>query len=161
MRERLRQPGPDPLEYAIYPAHLWEPYRTRRFQIGEIMYEALGIARGDKPARLARFAENYQFFGAPVGLFCYLQRGFGPPQWSDLGMYLQTLMLLLKERGLDSCAQEAWSTYQRTVGEFLGAPADALLFCGMAIGYADERAAVNHLDSPRAALEEFATFHGF
>lgn len=160
MRERVATQGPDPAEYDVYPANLWEPYRSRRFDIGEQMYAALGIERADKPTRLRRFAENYQFFGAPVGLFCFVERRMGAPQWSDLGMYLQTLMLLLKERGIDSCAQEAWSAYHQVVSDFVRSPAERMLFCGMAIGYADPNAPVNQLATPRAALDDFATFHG-
>ncbi len=161
MRERVASQGPDPAEYDIYPPNLWEPYRSRRFEIGEIMYRALGIARTDKLGRLQRFAENYQLFGAPVGLFCFVDRRMGSPQWSDLGMYLQTVMLLLKERGLDSCAQESWSAYHRVVSELVKSPPELMLFCGMAIGYADPEAPVNAIQSPRAPLDEFARFHGF
>ncbi|MFT3923795.1 MAG: nitroreductase [Myxococcales bacterium] len=161
MRERVLTEGPDPAEYEIYPANLWEPYRSRRYDIGELMYAALGIERNDKLKRLERFAQNYQLFGAPVGLFCFIERRMGAPQWSDLGMYLQTLMLLLRERGVDSCAQEAWSAYHRVVGDFVGSPPERMLFCGMAIGYADPDAPVNHLSTPRAALDDFTTFHGF
>lgn len=161
MQHRVATQGPDPAEYEIYPANLWEPYRSRRYEIGETMYAALGIERGDKLGRLQRFAQNYQLFGAPVALFCFIDRRMGRPQWSDLGMYLQTVMLLLKERGVDSCAQEAWSAYHRVVSDFVKSPAEQMLFCGMAVGYADPDAAVNHVTSQRAPLDEFATFHGF
>lgn len=159
MQTRLATQGPDPVDYDIYPPNLHEPYRSRRYRIGEAMYAALGIAREDKLARLQQFAANYQFFGAPVGVFCVVDRRMGRPQWSDLGMYLQTFMLLLKERGVDSCAQEAWSVYHRTVSAFLGTPPEHMLFCGMAIGYADPEAPVNRFTVERAELEEFTTFH--
>jgi nitroreductase len=84
----------------------------------------------------------------------------GPPQWSDLGMFLQTLMLLLRDEGLDSCAQEAWSVYPKTVGTLLELPPERMLFCGMAIGYADPDAPANRVHSERASLETFARFHG-
>jgi nitroreductase len=100
----------------------------------------MGFPRENKIARARFFANNYQFFGAPLALFCYTDRQMGPPQWSDLGMYLQTVMLLLREAGLDSCAQECWSRYHRTVREFLNPPEEWILFCGMAIGYKDEAA---------------------
>ena len=162
MRQRLvRDPSPDPLEYHIYPANLWEPYRTQRFRVGEMMYALLGIPRADRDARLRWFANNYEFFGAPVGLFCLIDRKMGQPQWSDLGMYLQTVMLLLREHGLSSCPQESWSRYNRVVREFLGTPEELALFCGMAIGYADESSAVNRLASERMSLDDFASFHGF
>jgi nitroreductase len=84
----------------------------------------------------------------------------GPPQWSDLGMYLQTLMLLLRERELDSCAQECWSIYPKTVGSVLQPPPELMLFCGMAIGYADHSAAVNGFRSKRLDVGQFAQFLG-
>ena len=154
------QPQGEPLEYNVYPPDLWEPYRTERYDLGEAMYALLDIPRSDKVGRLRQFARNYQLFGAPAALFCYVDRGMGTPQWSDLGMYLQSVMLLLRERGLDSCAQECWAMYQQSVAAFLNPPAEWMLFCGMAIGYADESAAVNRLDSRRLPLEEFATFLG-
>ncbi|MES0872562.1 nitroreductase [Sinimarinibacterium thermocellulolyticum] len=160
--ERLRKADPDERpEYAIYPPKLWEPHRTARFEIGEQMYAALGVTREDKLGRLQQFARNYEFFGAPAALFCYIDRRMGPPQWSDLGMYLQTLMLLLRERGLDSCAQECWSVYPKTVGSVLQVPPELMLFCGMSIGYADPEAPVNRLRSQRLPVEAFARFVGF
>jgi len=162
MRERLAaDPSPDPLEYDIYPEKLWEPYRTQRFRIGEMMYAELGIAREHRDARIAWFRNNYDFFGAPAGLFCYIDRRMGPPQWSDLGMYLENVMLLLREEGLDSCPQECWSTYNRVVAETLSPPPELMLFCGMAIGYEDPAAPVNRLQTERMKPEEFATFMGF
>jgi nitroreductase len=95
-----------------------------------------------------------------LAVFCYIDRGMGQPQWSDLGMYLQSLMLLLREEGLDSCAQECWAVYPKTISRFLGAPEQHLLFCGMAIGYADPNEPVNQLVTQRAPLEEFASFRG-
>jgi nitroreductase len=157
MRERLRDPAPDPADYAIYPANLGEPYRTSRFAVGEAMYERLGIGRADKPARLAWLARNYEFFGAPAGLFCFLDRAMGPPQWADLGMYLQTVMLLLTEAGLDSCPQEAWSHYNRFVSDWLGVGDELMLFCGVAIGYADDAHAVNSLVTDRVGLSQFVS----
>lgn len=160
--ERIRRADPDERpEYAIYPPNLWEPHRTARFELGEQMYAALGIAREDKLGRLQQFARNYEFFGAPAGLFCYVDRRMGPPQWSDLGMYLQTLMLLLRERGLDSCAQECWSVYPKTVGAVLQPPPELMLFCGMSIGYADTGAPVNRFRSQRLPAADFARFVGF
>ncbi len=159
MQQRLLEGGPDPAEYKVYPDNLWEPYRTRRYELGETMYRALQIPREDKLARLGRFAENFRFFGAPVGLFCFVHRGMNAPQWADLGMYLQTLMLLLEERGIATCAQESWSAYHLTVSDFVKSDPAHMLFCGMAIGYADTAHPVNHFERTRAPLEAFATFH--
>ena len=148
----------EPPAYPIYPEGLTEPYRSSRFKVGEDMYALLGIPREDRGARIRRLMENYNFFGAPAGLFCFVDRQMGPPQWSDLGMFLQTFMLLAREAGLDTCAQEAWSTRPETVAEFVGAPEELMLFCGMAIGYQDAKAPVNSLVSDREPLDVWATF---
>ena len=144
--------------YSVYPQSLKEPYRSHRFKVGEDMYALLGIPREDKPARLRRLAENFRFFGAPAAFFCFIDRDMGPPQWSDLGMFLQTFMLLATEAGLGTCAQEAWAARPGAVTEFVGAPDELMLFCGMAIGYPDPDAKVNRLTSDRAPLAEWAKF---
>lgn len=159
-RRVAEAPKGEPTEYDIYPKELPSPYRDYRFQLGEDLYRSLGIPREDKMGRLMWFARNFQFFGAPVALFCTVARTMGPPQWSDLGMYLQTVMLLLREEGLDSCPQECWAIYPKTITEFLGTPDEMMLFCGMAIGFADEADKANQFRAKRAPLAEFAKFHG-
>lgn len=160
-QERLRaSPEPDPEEFPIYPLGVGEPYRTNRIRTAEALYALLGIDRKDKAARRAQFARNFAFFGAPTAAFLYVDRKMGLPQWGDLGMYLQTLMLLLRERGLETCAQECWTAYHRTVGAFLGAPPEWMLYSGLAIGHADPGAPVNRLVTERMALAAWATFLG-
>ena len=159
MRERLAK-GPETPEYAIYPEVLPDPYKARRFAVGEAMYAAIGVPREDKAGRMQWFMRNFQFFDAPLAIFTTVARTMGPPQWSDLGMFLQSVMLLLREEGLDSCAQECWAIYPETIRGFLGTPPERMLFCGMAVGFRDEAAAVNGLVTARAPLEEFASFRG-
>ncbi len=145
-------------EYEIYPANLWDPYRTNRFELAEAMYATIGVERADKAGRAAQFDRNANFFGAPAGLFCFIDRGMGAPQWSDLGMFLQTFMLLAQEAGIDTCPQEYWSARFAAVQEFCQAPANEMLFCGMAIGHADSSAPINSLVSQRMPLEDWARF---
>ena len=152
--------GEEP-EYDVYPPSLWDPFRTRRFQNGEDLYASIGIPREDKPARLRQLAKNGELFGAPVGLFFCLDRKLGPPQWSDLGMYMQTVMLLAVERGLDTCAQEYWARYPKLVGDLIGMPEDHMLFAGMAVGYRDDTHAINTLRSARDPFEVWADLKGF
>lgn len=148
-------------EYDIYPSALDGVYEDRRVDVGEVLYEALGIARDDKKARLAQFAENFRAFGAPVVMFVHTPRYMGPPQWSDIGMWLQTVMLLLREAGLDSCPQESWAMYSRQVRESIGIPDDHIFFCGLGVGYRDPAAPVNLFAVPRAPLSEVVRFEGF
>ncbi len=148
-------------EYDIYPPDLDGAYEQRRFGVGEDMYGALGIAREDKGKRLEWFARNFRAFGAPVLMLVHTPKYMGPPQWSDIGMWLQTVALLLREEGLDSCFQEAWAVYSPQIREVVDIPDDHIFFCGMAIGYRDEDAAVNRFDVKRAPLEESVRWEGW
>ena len=157
-REFLGERPPGPPAYDIYPKGLTEPYRSSRFKVGEDMYATIGIGRDDKAGRLAQFAKNLDFFGAPAAIFCFIDRQMGPPQWSDLGMFLQTFMLLAQEAGLDTCPQEAWAVHEEAVSEFVGAPPELRIFCGVAIGHADWDHPINSLQTEREPLDVFATF---
>lgn len=150
--------SPELPPYEIYPPKLKEPYRTSRFQLGEQMYDLLGISRDDKDARIAQVMKNFEFFGAPCAFFCFVDKQMGPPQWSDLGMFLQTFMLLAQEVGLDTCAQEAWSIKHESVSKFVQSDKDDVLFCGMSIGYKNEEARINSLNSERRPIETWAKF---
>ncbi len=102
-------------EFNIYPPKLPDPYRSRRFKCGEDLYASIGIPRDDRPARLRQMANNFQCFGAPVALFFTIDRFMGSGQWAHLGIIMQTIMLLAREEGLHTCAQESWSLWHETV----------------------------------------------
>jgi len=148
-------------EYQVYPPGLKEPYYTRRFRVGEQLYASLGIPREDRPARYRQFGRNYLFYDAPVGMFVCVDRVMGAPQWSDLGGFLQNISLLARAYGLHTCVQEAWTSWHKTVSAFLNLPPEHILFCGIALGHADEAAAINRWRSEREPVEAFATFEGF
>ena len=142
--------------YPIYPPGLSEPYRSSRYKVGEDLYGLIGIPRDDKPARLAQMAKNFDFFGAPAAIFCFVEEQMDKPQWSDLGMFLQTFMLLAQEAGLDTCPQEAWAAYGQAVAEFVGSPPEQGIFCAVALGHADWDHPINALETEREPLEVFA-----
>lgn len=148
-------------ERTIYPANLWAPHRDWRFKVGEDMYEKLGIPRDNKFARLAHVARNFEFFGAPVGLFFVIDERMGHGQWAHLGMFMQTLALAAEERGIATCMQEAWARVRLTLKAHFALPESEMIYCGMALGYADPDAPVNTLRSDRAEVEQFARFEGF
>lgn len=148
-------------EYRIYPENLKEPYFSRRHKCGEDLYATIGVGRDDKPGRLKQFRRNIEMFSAPVGLFVYLDRQMQPGQWSDAGMFIQTLMLAATARGLATCGQEFWSMWHRSVARYTKPPQDWMLFCGIALGVPDHDAVVNSLKTDRAPVSEFARFTGF
>jgi nitroreductase len=146
----------DEREYEMYPPALKSPYHERRSAFGHERYRALGIGREDWEARQRAASANWDCFGAPAALFCYIDRDMGRPQWSDVGMYLQTVMLLLRGEGLHSCPQMAWSVYRKTVAEIVSPPEEFMLFCGMSIGFED--VTVGYARTGRAPLDETVTF---
>ena len=148
-------------EYPALPAKLEEPYLGRHFRFGVQLYGALGTSRDDSVGRLEQIKRNYQFFNAPVGLFITIDRGLGPGQWADLGGYINTLALLARGHGLDTCPQVAWIRMYKIVDAFLKFPPEQMLFCGMGIGYGDRSHPVNRFRSFRAELHEFCKFYGF
>ncbi len=149
------------MEYAIYPKDLDGRYEEQRRAVGRDMFESLGLAREDGPGRVAQMAKNWDSFGAPVQLFTYTRKYMGPPQWSDMGMWLQTVMLLLREAGLDSCSQEIWAMYGSYMRELLGISDDYIFFCGMAIGHRDPDAPINNFQVSRVPISDAIEFRGF
>ena len=148
-------------EYPVYPKELAQPYKGRRFKCGEDLYSVLNIGREQKEKRREQFARNFKLFDAPVGLFVFIDRNMGPPQWSDVGMYLQNIFLLAKEYGLDTCALESWAVFHQLVQKHVSAPKNLMLFCGIAVGYMDNNNRINTLRTERASIEEIADFIGF
>jgi nitroreductase len=148
-------------EYQVYPPDLKEPYYARRSRVGEQLYASIGIPREDRPARYRQFGRNYLFYDAPVGLFVSIDRTMGAPQWSDVGGFIQTVMLLARAYGMHTCAQEAWTSWHKTVSAFINLPPEHILFCGIALGYADENAPINQWRAEREPVEVFARLEGF
>ncbi len=148
-------------DFPVYPEKLWEPYRSRRFEVGEDMYALMGVPREDKGARLAWLMQNYEFFGAPVGLFFAIDERMNQNQWAHLGMFMMSIALSAEAKGLATCFQEAWTPHCKTVAEAIGIEAPYVVYCGMAVGYAEPDATVNQLRSKRAGIDEFARFEGF
>lgn len=151
----------DPQEYSFSAPGKVEKYQARLSCLGAKMYGGLGIGRGDTDLRASVARQNLTSFGAPVLLLCHFPKFMEAAQWSDVGMWLQTIMLLLRGEGLDSCPQEWMGVYGRTIKAHLGLSEDTLLFCGIAIGYRDEEAAVNQFERDRVPLDEQVRFEGF
>lgn len=139
-----------------YPLPLPEPYAGRLDDMGARRYAAAGVARDDRPARARVRAGNWECWGAATALFCYLDKDMYPPQWLDAGMFLQSVMLLSRAEGLDTCPQIAWAEYHRSVAEVLRPPGNLVLACGMSVGYADPD--VPKAAMPRMPLSDAVTF---
>ena len=163
MQEKMLATAPeDPAEYSWMAPEVLPEYQARLQGMGASLYGAMGIGRDQADMRATFSRNNILSFGAPAVLLCYFPRVMGPPQWSDVGMWLQTVMLLLREEGLDSCPQEFLAMYARLIKEHIGVSDEShIFFCGIAIGYRDDSVTVNQFERQRAPLDEVVQFVGF
>jgi nitroreductase len=145
-------------DYDYYTDPIVDPYLARRRQCGWGLYGTLGIGRGDREKSKAYRATNYNFFGAPVGLVFTIDRKLEQGSWLDYGMFLQTIMLAARAKGLHTCAEAAIASYPDIVRRELDITHDRIVICGMAMGYADPDAVINTFQPPRIELQEYAVF---
>lgn len=145
-------------EYKYYPDQFFEPYQSRRRANGFALYGLLGIGRREVEKMRAQHDRNFTFFDAPVGLIFTIDRRLNVGSWLDHGMFLQSIMIAARARGLHTCPQAAFAPYHRLIRPILELPDEEIVVCGMALGYEDESKPENSLRSERAPLEEFVTF---
>jgi nitroreductase len=148
-------------EVPYYPDQFFEPYLSRRREVGWGLYGLLGIAKGDTEKAKAQHRRNFQFFDAPVGLIFTIDRRLATGSWLDYGMFLQNVMTAARGRGLDTCAQAAWTHFHRAIRSVLTLAEAETVVCGMALGHADPDAPENSLVTTRAPATSFMRFDGF
>ncbi len=145
-------------EYAYYPTEWKSPFIDRRRKVGWDLYGLLDIAKTDKARMHAQHRRNYEFFDAPVGLIFTIDRVMRQGSWLDYGMFLQSVMVAARGRGLDTCPQAAFTQFHRIITAHVGAPADEQVVCGMSLGWADPAAIENTLVTEREPVSGFARF---
>lgn len=145
-------------EYKYYPDKFFEPYLSRRRQMGWSMYGILGIAKGEHEKARLQQRRNYLFFDAPVGLIFTINRGLPSGSFIDYGMFMDNIMLSAKSHGLDTCAQGGWSDYHEILRQVLPIKPEELVLDGMAMGYADKEAAIYKLETEREPVSSFTRF---
>ena len=145
-------------EYAYYPTEWQSPYIDRRRKVGWDLYGLLGIAKTDKAAMHAQHGRNYAFFGAPVGLMFTIDRVLQQGSWLDYGMFLQSVMVAARGRGLDTCPQAAFMQFHRIIGRHLSLSPQQMVVCGMSLGHADPDAVANRLVTEREPVSGFTRF---
>ena len=147
-------------EVQYYPDEFFDPYLARRRKVGWDLYGRLGIARGENAKMKAQHRRNFQFFDAPVGIVFTIDRRRATGSWLDYGMFLQNVMTAARVRGLDTCAQAAWTHYHTAMRPVLGLDDTETVVCGMALGFADPDAPENAMVTERTPAATFARFEG-
>lgn len=151
-----RMPSPD----VPFPTDYPEPYLQHRRACGKALYDAMGVARDDGPARHAAWMRNFVAFDAPHVAIVAIDRRFGMWATLDVGCWLQTVMLLAEEEGLTTCAQASLSLYPDLVRTRLGIPDEVQVLFGLGLGKPDLAAAANQCVTTREPLEKNLTFVG-
>jgi nitroreductase len=136
-----------------------DPYLARRRKVGWDLYGLAGIGKGEREKTREFHSRNFQFFNAPVGILFTIDDDMGWMSWLDYGMFLQSVCLAARGRGLHTCPQAAWATYHALLKNYLALPGKQMVHCGMSLGFEDEQAAVNKLETVRESVDQFVTFH--
>jgi len=145
-------------EYPYYPRAWKSPFIDRRRKVGWDLYALLGLTRDNKAGMAAQHARNFRFFDAPVGLMFTIDRAMEQGSWLDYGMFLQSIMVAARGRGLDTCPQAAFTQYHKIIADHLALPADHMVVCGMALGWADASKIENTLVTEREPVSGFVRF---
>ncbi len=145
-------------EYAYYPRRWVEPFLARRRKVGWDLYGLLGLGRENKAGMHAQHGRNYLFFDAPVGMIFTIDRVLEQGSWLDYGMFLEALMVAARARGLDTCAQAAFTQFHRVIERELDLPPEQMVVCGMSLGWADMSRIENSLVTEREPVPSFAQF---
>lgn len=133
-------------------------HRDRQFGSANALYSSLSIAREDKKARQMAMLRNWQFFDAPHAIFFTMDKYLDIMGAVDLGIYAQTLSLIMAEHGLSNCMQGALGQFPDPVREILGLPEQRGILFGMSFGYADEDAVINTTKTMREPLDNAVAF---
>jgi nitroreductase len=142
-------------KFQYYPVKWAAPYLDRRRENGWGLYGILGINKGDKEKMQRHRQRNFEFFSAPVGLMFTVDSTLGSGALIDYGMFLQSIMLAARARGLHTCPQAAWNSFAKIILPHINAEENEMLICGMALGYADETDKVNAFAPLRLPVEQF------
>ncbi len=141
-----------------FPREYRGVYLERRRESGFQLYNALGIARGDKAAYQKQMLENFHFFGAPHVAIITTDEALGVYGAIDCGAYVGNFMLAAQAAGLATIPQAALASYSNVIRHHLGLGEDRRVVCGISFGFPDESHPANSYRTNRARISEAATF---
>ena len=133
-------------------------HKERQYGSANALYGSMGIERSDKEARMMAMLRNWMFFDAPHALFFTMEKYLNIMGAVDIGIYAQTVSLLMMEEGISSCMQGALGQFPEPVREFLSIPEEYGILFGMSFGYEDKTAKANATRTERVPLEDSVTF---
>lgn len=159
MIEAFNNNQKEKMDYQYYPLEWIEPFKSRRKELGLLLYSTLGITKDDKEKQISQWKANYKAFGAPTVIYFFMDSSLEKGSYIDYGIFLQSIMLVSTQLGLATCPMASLAEFPSIVKNELNIPKDKILVCGIAIGYEDETAIINSFKSKRIKLEEFTKFY--
>jgi nitroreductase len=141
-----------------FPARYEGAYQQRRRECGFQLYEAVGVARGDREASAVQGAKNFEFFGAPHVAIVTTTEALGTYGAVDCGAYVSSFLLAAQSNGVAAIAQAAVANHSDFIRDWFSIPENRWVVCGIAFGYADEDDPANRFRTRRADLEEVVTW---
>ncbi|KAF7953663.1 uncharacterized protein EAE97_001062 [Botrytis byssoidea] len=134
-------------------------YTHYRSEVGRQLYgEGMGIPRSDSKARNAAVLRNYRFFDAPVGAIVCIDKTLTNADRVSVGMWLQSWLLALTERGVGSCVQICQTGYPELVRRECGITDNLEILVAVSIGYEDPDFRANGLRPTRDESTKHVTF---
>ena len=133
-------------------------YRTRQVECAVALYTEMGIEKGDMKGRMRASLRNFELFDAPHVAFLGMYKDFREPVAVDVGIYLQTLMLVMTAHGIACCAQGSMRSYPDLVRKEFGASDDIRIVVGISFGYEDPSVPANQTITTRADVAEHIAF---
>ena len=151
--------GTPPQPDLDWPAKYSGAYAERRRTCGFQLYDAAGIEKSDRPARMAQMMRNYALFDAPHVAILHSPRDLGPYGAMDSGGFVTAFSLAATALGLATIPQAAIAAYAPDVREHLNIAEDRLILCAISFGYADNDAPVNKFRTERATPDDIIAWH--
>lgn len=142
----------------VFPAQYTGVYQERRRECGFQLYEAVGVARGDREASRRQAMENFELFGAPHVAIITSEADLGVYGAVDCGAYVSNFMLAAQSCGVASIAQAALAGHSPFIRQHFNLPDNRMVVCGISFGYADAQHAANRFRTNRANVADTVTF---
>ena len=138
-------------------------HRKRQVDVAVQLFEAMGIARDDKPKRQDWVMRGFRQFDAPVSIVITVDKALADDTIAhfDCGAATYGLVLAAWSKGLGSVINGQGIMQSSVVRENANIPEDEVIMTCVAMGYPSDEFVANDVKSRRVANEQVASFVGF
>ncbi len=127
---------------------------ARRREVGWMLYEAVGVERGDRAGSSRQAAENFRLFGAPHVAIITIDADQGAYAALDTGFYAASFLLAAESMGIAAIPQAAIATYSPFIRRYFDIPSNQHVLLGISFGFEDTSHPANSFRTPRAETKD-------